>query len=223
MLLLYRGTTMKSHRFASLAAAGLLCAATQASAVTLTFDDLVEGATLSNQYAGLGVVFSPNAFSGANSNSTSQGWATNTGMTVTASDLGVVGLPVLAGGKLLHSFTNYQDEDGDPSILLTFSSPINSFSAIFASISSPADSQLFIFNGATLIGTVAAAACSGPCQQVLSFSAPSITKVAIAPGSYSDWVGIDDVSFTVAVVPEPSTYGLMALGVALLAWRRRVR
>ena len=216
---------MKNKSIASLAASALLLAAAQASAVTLTFEDLAEGAVLSNQYAGLGVVFSPNAFSGANSNSTLEGWATNTGMTITGTNFALsgLGLPALSSGKLLHSFANFQDEDGDPSILLTFSTPITTFSAVLVAIDIPTDSKLFVYNGATLLGTVTAAACASTCQQTLSFAAASITKIVIAPGSYQDWVGIDNVSFTVAAVPEPGTYGLMALGLGLIAWRRRQR
>ena len=210
---------MKRQLTTLAAAISLLLAAAQAQAVTLTFEDLAEGATLAAQYAGLGVVFSPNAFSGANSNSTAEGWATNTGMTITGTDLGAVGTPVLASGKLLHSFGNYFNEDGDPSILATFSTPITSISAVFVGISFPADTTMLVYNGVTLLGTVVAA-CTPVCQQTLSFAAASITSVVFTPGSYNDWVGIDNVSFT-QVVPEPSSYGLMALGLGLLAWRRR--
>jgi hypothetical protein len=206
----------------SAAACALMLCATQASAVTITFEDLVEGATLSNQYAGLGVVFSPNAFTGANSNSTPEGWATNTGMTVTGTDLGALGTPALVSGKLLHSFANYFAENGDPSILATFSSPINSISMDFAGIFTAGDVTMVIYNGASIIGTVVAPDCTPTCQVKLSFAAPSITKVAFTPGSFSDWVGVDNVTFTLATpIPEVSTYAMMALGMGLLAWRRR--
>jgi hypothetical protein len=199
-------------------AAGLLLAAAQAGAATITFEDLADGTTLSNQYAALGVVFSPNVFSGANTNSTSEPWATNTGMTVTGADLGLAGVPLLAGGKLLHSYSNFLAEDGDPSMLATFSTPMNSFSADFAGIDASgfADVTLTVYNGLAVIGTVVATACAGPCQQTLSFSAPSITRVAFAPGSVADWVGVDNISFTAATpVPEASTASLLAIGLGL--------
>jgi hypothetical protein len=207
----------------ALVASGLLMAAAQASAVTLTFETLAVGAVLSNQYAAQGAVFSANAFSGANSNSTPDDWATNTDMTIVSSlaggDVGGLGTPALVSGNVLHSFNNWLGEDGDPSFKITFSTPINSFSATFAGVSTAADVMLFAYNGATLLGTVTATTTG---QFVLSFAAPSITSVAIAPGSFDDWVGVDNITFT-QVVPEPSTYGLMALGLGLIALRRRVR
>jgi PEP-CTERM motif len=205
-------------------AAGLLLAATQASAVTITFEELADGATLSNQYAALGVLFSPNAFSGANTNSTAQSWATNTGMTVTDTDLGLAGAPLLASGKMLHSYGNFFAEDGDPSMLATFSRPVKSFSADFAGIDSSGDVTLTVYSGSAVIATVVATACIVPCQQTLSFSAPLITRVALAPGSVADWVGVDNITFTAAApVPEASTVTMLALGMGLLALRRRRR
>jgi hypothetical protein len=207
-------------------ACGLLLAASQASATTITFEDLAEGATLSNQYAVLGVLFSPNAFSGPNSNTTPEPWATNTGMTITANDLGAIGTPLLTSGKLLHSFGNFLAEDGDPSILATFTTPISSISMDFAGIFTPGDVTMVIYNGASIIGTVVAPACTPTCQTRLSFAAPSITKVAFTPGSSTDWVGVDNITFTQAgVVPEASTYAMMALGLGLVlgssAFKRR--
>jgi hypothetical protein len=203
-------------------AAGLLVAATQVCATIITFEDLAEGATLSGQYAGLGVLFSPNAFSGANGNSTPQDWATNTGMTITATDIGAVGTPSLVSGKLLHSFNDWLSEDGDPSMVATFGPPVTSFSADFAGIFTGSDVTLTIYDGASIIGTVTGAACATTCQQTLSFAAPSITKVAFTPGSFSDWVGVDNITFSAAAaVPEPATLALLGLGLAGLGFSRR--
>jgi hypothetical protein len=214
---------LKKSSFA--AVCGLVLVATQAAAVTITFEDLAEGARLSNQYAALGVVFSPNAFTGPNVNSTPEPWATNTDMTITASDIGILGTPGLVSGKMLHSNLRWFEENGDPSMLATFSSPINFFSADFAGLSSAttSDTTLVAYNGNTIIGTVVAPACTtSTCQVTLTFAAPSITKVAFAPGSLNDWVAVDNITFTLATpVPEVSTYAMMALGMGLLAWRRR--
>jgi hypothetical protein len=205
------------------AVASTLLAAAPASAATITFEDLAEGATLSNQYIGLGVVFSPNAFSGSNTNSTTQGWATNTGMTVTEEDVGSVpGAPTLGSGKLLHSLTNYFEVDGDPSIRATFLQPMTSVSFDFVGINAgaAADVTLTLYDGLTIIGTVTATACTVTCQQTLSFAAPSITQVVFTPGSYDDWVGVDNISFTPAV-PEASSWAMLALGLGVLGWQQR--
>ena len=83
---------------------------TAARAVDITFEDLASGATLTTQYAGLGVVFSPNGFSGINGNSTDANWATNTGMSIVASggaDAGDLGAPGPVSGNILRSFAGW--------------------------------------------------------------------------------------------------------------------
>lgn len=203
-------------------AAAMLVAASQAAAVTLDFEDLAEGVSLSDQYAGLGVVFSANAFSGGNNNSTVNDWATNTGMTITGDvdNLGLVGEPLLASGKLLHSFNDFLDADGDPSILASFTAPINSFSADFVGIDQSlltGGVTLTAYNGRLVVGFVEADACSETCQQTLSISAPWITRVAFTPGSFDDWVGVDNISFTwAAPIPEARSAAMLALGLGLL-------
>jgi hypothetical protein len=207
---------IKKSAFAA-AAAGLLLAAGQASAVTITFEDLTEGVTLSNQYAGLGAIFSPNAFSGAGG--PTGDWATNTDMTITATDVGGFGTPALVSGNVLRSFGGWLDEDGDPSFTITFATPVDFISAAFAGVSTPADVHLIAYNGATVLGDITSAVVTG--QFTLSFAAASITSVAITPGSFNDWVGVDNINFTAAAVPEVSTYAMMALGLGLLAFKRR--
>lgn len=210
-----------------MAAASLVALNTQAT--TITFDDLTAGVVLSSQYAGQGVAFSANAFSGANTNSTTQGWATNTGMTIAATggaDVSTLGTPSLVSGNLLHGFNGWLAENGDPSILVTFSAPITFFSLDFAGVTGSnaafADVKLFAYNGATLLGSVAgpAVAPSATSQFTLSFAAAAITRVAVAPGSYADWVGVDNLTYTLAAVPEPQSYALMALGVVAIGVRR---
>jgi hypothetical protein len=215
-------TMIKKTVFAA-AVTGLLLAAGQASAATITFEDLAEGATLSTQYAGLGVTFSPNVFADPLPSPTG-GWATNTDMTITSTDVGGLGSPSLVSGNLLHAFGNsvangWLSEDGDPSFLMTFSTPISFISAAFAGVSTPADVHLIAYNGATQLGDITSAVTTG--QFVLSFAAASITSVAITPGSFNDWVGVDNINFTAAAVPEASTYAMMALGMGLLAFKRR--
>ena len=193
-----------------------------ASAATINFENLAVGTILSNQYAG--VTFAANAFTGAGSSSSGKPWATNTDMTIVSSlaggDVGGLGSPSLVSGNVLHSFNKWLSETGDPSFRISFASAINSFSATFAGVSTGADVRIFAFNGATLLSTVAGA---GTGQFVLSYAAASITSVVVAPGSFDDWVGVDDITYTTAVVgvPEPETYALMALGLAAMALARR--
>jgi hypothetical protein len=215
-------TMIKKSAF-SAAAAGLLLAASHASATVIDFGGLAEGTVLANQYAG--VTFSANAFSGAGTSTSGADWATNTDMTITSSDVGGLGAPALVSGNVLHAFGNvytsagWLSEDGDPSFLITFATPISSISADFAGVAEPADVHLIAYDGATMLGDVTSDVLTG--QFTLSFAAASITSVAITPGSFNDWVGVDNINYTAAAVPEVSTYAMMALGMGLLAFKRR--
>lgn len=216
---------MKLHP--SLLAAAVALLAAQAGATTINFDELTEGTTLSNQYAGMGVTFTPNAFSGAGSSSSGADWASNTGMSITHSlsgDVGSLGSPPLVSGMVLHSFGDWLGEDGDASFSVNFAAPINSISMDFAGVFNPADTRIFIYNGTTLVSTVASSLPSGTTSQLtLSYSGGSFTSVVVAPGSYVDWVAVDNINFSAAAVPEPASYGLMALGLGVLGMARRRR
>jgi len=213
---------MNRNPLLTTAAAALLAVATQAQAVTIDFESLAVGTVLSNQFAGLGVTFTPNAFSGNTPPPpTIDGWAPNTDMTVvssTGADVGGLGSPSLVSGNILRSFAGWFGETGSPSFAAVFSTPVNTFSATFAGVNNPAETRLFVYNGGTLLSTVAGTVTTE--QFTLSFAAPSITQVVITPGSYNDWVGVDNIVFQ--PVPEPATWGLMALGLAgLLTLKRR--
>jgi len=211
---------MKLKASFAFAAAGLFLAAGQASADTITFETLAVGTVLSNQIAG--VTFSANAFTGAGSSTSGQAWATNSDMTVVASagtDVGGLGTPALVSGNILRSFAGWLNEDGDPSFRVSFAAPVNAFSATFAGVSTGADVTMWAFNGATQVGIISGATTG---QFVLSLASATITSVVIRPGSFNDWVGVDNITFTpAAVVPEASTYAMMGLGLALLAFKRR--
>jgi hypothetical protein len=205
--------------FATLAS-GLLLAAGQASATTLTFEDLAVGTVLSTQYSALGATFSANAYTGTGGPTSD--WASNTDMTIvssTGSDVGGLGTPTLVSGNLLRSFAGWLNEDGDPSFRISFSSAATGFSASFAGVSTAADVRVFAYNGATLVGTVAGSSTG---QFTLSYAGP-VTSVVITPGSFNDWVGVDNITYNLAAVPEVSTYAMMGLGVAVLALQRRRR
>jgi len=49
-------------------------------------------------------------------------------------------------------------------------------------------------------------------REALSFSA------LVAPGGYNNWI-IDNILFSDQAIPEPSVFGLSALGASLLGWR----
>ena len=213
-----RKMTKMKNLTRALGAASLL-AAFQAGATVITFDNLAVGTTLSNQYAG--VVFSPNAFFGAGGPTAP--WATNTDMTVvsaTGNDVGALGTPSLVSGNVMRSFAGWMNENGDPSFRVSFATAINSFSADFAGVNTPADARLFAYDGNSLLGTVVGATTG---QFTLSFAASRITSVVLTPGDFFDYVAVDNIRYqaAVAAVPEPETWALMGLGLWVVARTRR--
>jgi hypothetical protein len=213
---------MKSTVKFSLLAAGLALAAVQANADTLTFEDLAAGSILSNQYAAQGVTFSANAFTGPGTSTSGSPWATNSDMTIVSSagtDVGGLGTPSLVSGNVLRSFAGWLGEDGDPSFTISFATPITAISVDFAGVSTGADVRLFAFDGATALGS---AIGSGTGQFTLALGGGALmTHVVVTPGSFNDWVGVDNITYTLTAVPEASTYAMMGLGLALLAFKRR--
>lgn len=204
-----------------LAATASLIAATPVAAVVITFDDLAPGEALSTQYADLGVVFS------ANTSSALVGpgnWATNTDLTIVTvddDDIGALYGPSLVGGNIVRSFSGWQLEDGDPSVLISFTVPVGRFSLAFAGITYASSTRIHAFNGDTLLGTVAAPNAG---QSILSFAAPLITSVVVEPGEAGDWVAFDNLEFGAREsIPEPASWALMIAGFGLVgaAMRRR--
>ncbi len=209
---------MQKNLALTMMAAAAVLAFGQAHADTIDFDSLAVGTVLSNQYAG--VTFSANAFTGPGSSTSGEDWATNSDMTIVDSagtDVGGLGTPSLVSGNVLRSFDGWLSEDGDPSFLVSFASPVSSFSATFAGVSTPADVTMWAFDGATLLGTVSGTTAG---QFMLALAGSSITSVAIRPGSFNDWVAVDNITYTPAV-PEASTWAMMGLGLGLLALKRR--
>jgi hypothetical protein len=218
-----------------LVGAGLLLACT-AGAQTINFDDLAPGTTLGSQYASLGVTFAANAFSGAGSSSSGMPWATNTDMTVVSIDtgtlgvdFGALGVPSLVSKNILHHFLNWETvEDGDASFNINLANPATSVSVTFAGVGGQAaapDTRIFVYAGSTLLKTVAGSLPNDNVGQLtLSFTGSGITRVAVAPGSFDDWVGVDNIVITPAVaVPEPQTWALTLLGLTTFVWSRRRR
>ena len=198
-----------------LALAALTAAAANASGTTLTFNDLAVGTQLSTQYAG--VVFSANALVGSS-------YATNTDMTIVSStgpDVGFdLGLPHLATGNVLRSFSAWLNENGDPSFRVSFTNAITSFSADFAGVYAASNVRLLAYDGGTLLRTVVGA--SSDDQFTLSITGSHITSVIVLPGTLGDYVAVDNVQYT-AAVPEPSAWMLGAIGLGFVAWSSRRR
>jgi hypothetical protein len=215
----------------------LAAGAAQASTVVINFDDLAPGVTLTDQYAALGVTFSANVggpLADLSSNATfgGYGWATNTDMTVASLDATISkygdvtnlpGFAQLASGNILGSFDVYWNRflDGDASFQLTFSTAINSFSALFVGVNADyQDVTLWAYDGTALVTQISGSQ-SLP-QFTLSLTAPNITSVVVRPGNVYEWVGVDNITFnTIDSVPEPSTSAMLALGLALIAATRR--
>ncbi len=212
---------MNKPKFAIFLATGLLLAAAETRAVTIDFEDLAANTSLSNQYASLGVSFAANAFSGNGTSSSGQPWASNTDMTVVSStgpDTDNLGTPSLVSGMVLGSYAGWLNENGDPSFRISFSTPVASVSADFAAVATGADVAIYAYSGSTLVSKATGGSSYG--QFLLSVSSPGITSVVITPGSYDDYVAVDNISFAQAV-PEPASVALMALGLGAVALRRR--
>lgn len=206
---------------------GLLLAGAQARAAsyTIDFDDLAAGTTVSTQYAATtGATFSAGGAAFYDAQSQGSGtWATNTDLTVvsaTGSDTNNLGTPSLVSGNVLGSYSGWMNEDGDPVFTISFASAITSFSADFAAVEYGSDVGIYAYSGSTLIGQVAGTDYG---QFTLSLSGSDITSVVITPGSYGDYVAVDNIAFTTASVPEPANVALLALGLGLVALRRARR
>lgn len=209
---------------AALCAGFLWAGSASADTTTITFDDLAAGTTLANQYAAQGVTFVANAFSGAGTSLSGMNWATNTNMSVVSidgpnADIGSLGAGSLASGNILRSQSGWLNENGDASFAAVFSTPITNLSVDFVGVGIAQDVRLFIYTGQSPV-PVEIFGSAPTSQFTLSYTGANITRVVFAPGSYLDWVGVDNITFTTAV-PEPESYALMALGLGVLAIARR--
>ncbi len=178
----------------------------------ITFDagdpigGLGAGAVLSTQYqAATGASFLPGAFGGCGGNPTPNTcWASNTSMSIMTTFPELVGIPgpgvTSSTGNGLRSSNEWNFENGDPSILVSLDTPASTFSATFAAITQAqlATAMFAYGEDGGLLGSVRQVdiATGGNQQRLtLSFGVP-IKYVGMVPGSYNDFVLVDDISFT---------------------------
>lgn len=201
----------------------------QAQTHTIDFDTdasgnaILEGTTISEQYAAWGAHFVPNVLGGNNFSGTP--FATNTGMTATATDFDP-SFPAsadpseLPSGNVLHSLTNYVNANGDPNFWIAFDQPVMDVSldtywgfgsALFYGL----DADLNYVSG-----EVYAFSPTFASARVTLDSNDPIRYLVVTGDtdtfSYDLWAGYDNVRFTVApaAVPEPGSVAIL-LGLSV--------
>lgn len=207
------------------AALGLL--ASSSFATLINFDDgsVNAGNVLSNQYAAQGVTFAAGNTTGASispSGLGGSGFATNTDMTIVSLSGGDVGGGAGApmSGLILRSFNGWLNEDNDAIFTMSFTDQVTSISVVFGGIADTGSTRIFAVNGANAVVASATASTTG--TQTLSLTGLSgVNRIVVTPGDFNDWVGVDNIDFTTAPVPEPASMTALGLGVAALIRRRR--
>lgn len=172
---------------------------------------LTSGAIVGTQFSSWGVVFTSGALSGI-------GWATNTTMELGNSADGTTGIGATSSmGNVLRSYPGFLAEDGDPSFRIDLPTGATGISLDFIG-DHDGESRLMAFDSAGSL--VDNQVVSDGFAQVkhLSVSASAIAYAIVLPGSYNDWVGVDNVAVT--VVPEPTSLAALGLGGLCLLRKR---
>ncbi|MBX3388834.1 MAG: PEP-CTERM sorting domain-containing protein [Phycisphaeraceae bacterium] len=172
---------------------------------------IADGTWISNQYAAWGVTFVPNVLDPNN------GWATNTDMTATSTDVGNGYLPAM--GNVLHSFGGWLNEDGDPNFAMIFDQAISSISVTFIGDSDNlSELDLYDIDGNFITGGVVSG--GGINGKTVSFSGLNNARIALVlPGWFLDWVAVESITFE--YVPAPGALALLGLGGIFVGRRRR--
>lgn len=211
-----------------------LAGAANADVLTVNFDAgpgtsvINSGETLANQYADWGITFSSGGLTGPSGEST-YNWATNTSMLVTNSDYGSRGVIAPPISNMLHSYGGWLTEDGTPVFRMNIAvGAINQISADFVGVGSTstyASTQyrpfIQVYDAAnTLIGSASVVPEASTSYQTVTASFGGTAAYAlIAPGSFSDWIGIDNI--VVNTVPTPGAMALFGAGLACMTRRKR--
>jgi hypothetical protein len=215
------------------AAAAICLALTSASAQTINFDEgnVSEGSVLSAQYPGLTFLGSPLVGSSAAwytlGGTTPFGtWATNTDMTITATDIGTQA----AGQNLiLHAIGNtypgWSAENGDPVFSISFGFNISSITVTFSGIfTGDLDVGIADFTGGVIGATAKTPGTGGEAalqSATLNFGGGGVNQILVVPGSFNDWVSVTSISYTVVPEPQSAILAVLAGGAILFAFRRR--
>lgn len=208
--------------------------AARADVLTMNFDAgpgtsiINSGETLRNQYADWGITFAAGGLTGPSGDGT-QSWATNTSMIITNSDYSSRGLTAPPVTNMLHSYGGWLNEDGSPIFRMNIAGgAIGAISADFVGMGSTTTYANTSFRpfiqvydaGNTLIGSASPVPQASTSYQTVTASFTGTAAYAlIAPGSFADWVGIDNV--VVNTVPTPGAMALFGAGVVCVAKRKR--
>ena len=230
---------MRTRILLALLALLLWAGKAQAQTYTLGFDTdasgrpILEGTTIAEQYAAWGAHFVPNVLGGNNYSGTP--FATNTGMTATATDFDP-SFPAgadpseLPSGNVLHSLTDYFNADGDPNFWIAFDKPVvdvslDTYYGFGSALFYGLDADLNYVSG-----EVYTFSPSGYSAHVTLDSNDPIQYLVVTGDtdfySYDLWTGYDNVRFTIApaTVPEPGSlallWGVGVTGAGTLLLRR---
>ena len=218
------------HNLSALAIAGILGWAASANATIVTFDNgsVVAGNTLSNQYASQGVTFAAGGgqYSGVVNPNSDYSFATNTDLTVSQFNASLgEGAPL--SGLVLRSQAGFNQENGNAVFTMTFSQPLATLSLDFGAVSSDYYYQAALF-ALQSSGTAVQIALEPGSQNgtTTAVGVPSnVTQIIVVPGAKDNFVALDNLNFTFAAVPEPTSVAASLVGLGLLGvvYKRRQR
>ncbi len=182
----------------------------------INFDTLTAGTIVSNQYAAQGVTFVAGGLTGTGYTS-GQNYAPNTSLDVF---LGTVASTYGNGTNALHGVNGWAAETGDPVFTMNLTQSFSSFSATFYAVSAATygpGTRILAYNGTTLLGSTAATTTGGAVQTLTLNNIASANRIIVTPGTYNDYVSVDNLTFNVtpAAAPEPGSLALIGLGLPL--------